>query len=367
MKKQILLCALLLGIVSGLRSEIIPIDTTHFKIQANAYVLETYKGQASIYLKAGAIIPKDIEFSNGVIEFDLYLKKEQCFPGVSFRYQDNGDAEEFYIRPHLPGKPDGNQVAGRTQGITPWQLYFGPKYSFPYEYNYDDWTHVKILVSDDKAQVFLDYSEKPNHSWYLFNTHKKGALVFNGGMRSGIHIANINISHDKPVLKDFNAIEREAIPGIVKTWEISDMFEESLLDNTTNLESIIDERKWQGSVEIEEGTAANISRIQQLYNGQAGNTVLAKITITSESDQLREMEFGYSDRVMVILNDQAIYKGTNKWRSRDYRYLGTVGLFDSVFLNLKKGKNTVLMALSEDFGGWLVTARIKDLDGLKIE
>ena len=91
------------------------------------------------------------------------------------------------------------------------------------------------------------------------------------------------------------------------------------------------------------------------------------MTINSEKDQTKFFDFGYSDRVVVILNGKPIYKGTNKWRTRDYRYLGTIGLFDGVYLDLKKGKNELLLAVSEDFGGWLVTGKFREDKGLKIE
>ena len=71
--------------------------------------------------------------------------------------------------------------------------------------------------------------------------------------------------------------------------------------------------------------------------------------------------------MVAILNGKPIYRGNNKWRSRGYRYLGTTGLFDSIYLNLKKGENILLMAVSEDFGGWLITGRIEEISGLKIK
>ena len=93
---------------------------------------------------------------------------------------------------------------------------------------------------------------------------------------------------------------------------------------------------------MDENTAANISREVNLYDGAPGNTVFTKITIRSEKDQIKLFEFGYSDRVVAILNGRSIYKGTNKWRSRDYRYLGIIGLFDAIYLDLKKGDNILL-------------------------
>lgn len=45
---------------------------------------------------------------------------------------------------------------------------------------------------------------------------------------------------------------------------------------------------------------------------------------------------------------------------------GTIGLFDSVYLPLRKGENTVLIAVSESFGGWLVTGKFEDESGIEI-
>ena len=368
MKTQLKLTIALLLFSIGSKGQFIPIDTNNWEIQARAYVLEKHLGSDAIYLQAGSMTLKDKAFKNGSIEFDIHLKEEQAFPGVNFRANiETGDSEQFYVRPHQSGNPDANQAAPTTKNISPWQLYFGPRYSFAYKYNYETWTHIKILVNEDKAQVYLDNSDKPNLSWDLFHKPESGKIIIRGGNSSGFHIANIKVSFDAPDLVDFSPIEREAIPNLIQEWEVSDMFEEKLLENPNNIEEALANRKWQGKIKAEEGTAANISRIQNLYNGEPGNTVFAKITITSEQDQMKLFEFGYSDRVVAILNGKPIYWGNNKWRSRDYRYLGTVGLFDGICLDLKKGKNELLMAVSEDFGGWLITGRFKDNSGVIVK
>lgn len=367
MKKQsILFAALLVASLTLFAQQAIPLDTAHWNIRANAYLFERMLGSEAIYLQGGSITYKGEDFMNGSIEFDILLKEEQAFPGLYFRIQDNGDAEHFYIRPHLSGKPDANQAAPVTRGVTPWQLCFGPKYSFPYTYQYDYWTHVKILVHGSRAQVFLDHSNKAQLSWKLFHPISRGKVSIQGGNRSGMHLANIVINHDIPDIEDFRPIERAPIEGLVQEWELSDKFEESSLDDPSMIPTIIKQRKWQNHVQVEEGTAANISRKVQLRDSNPGNTVFARITIHSEDEQMKLFHFGYSDRVVTILNGSPIYRGTNGYRSRDYRYLGTIGLFDSVYLPLKKGKNTLLMAVSEDFGGWLITGKFEDSDGIEI-
>ena len=367
MKKSIItICLFLLGAFIVKAQNIIPLDTAHWDISARAHLFETYKGKDAIYIQ-GAITLKDQTFLNGTIEFDVFLKEEPSFPGVSFRINDS-NFEQFYLRPHLSGKPDANQVAPSTNGISPWQLYFGPKYSFPYKYKYDDWTHVKIVVNNDKAQVYLDYDEKPHLSWNLFHKAKEGRIGFRAGGNAGAtHLANIKINKNETRIVDFKPIERKPIENLIPAWKISDKFEETSLNDPNSISSVIKSRKWNHTITLEEGTAANISRKQVRYDGKKGNTVFAKVIIHSDKKQWKLLEFGYSDRVVAVLNGKPIYRGTNRWRSRDYRYLGTVGLFDGIYLPLKKGKNTLLMAVSEDFGGWLITGRIKDQKGIRIE
>ncbi len=345
---------------------IIPLDTLHWDIEAQAYLFENYRGEDAIYIQNGLAILKDTIFLNGTIEFDMFLTERQSFPGVRFRIYDDNNMESFYLRPHLSGKPDANQAAPVFNGLTAWQLYFGPTYSFPYTYNYDDWTHIKIVINDTKAQVYLDYAEKPHLSWNLKHTPTEGKIGI-GGSFAPVHYANFKINKAASDIVDFKVIEREPLVGIVPEWTISDMFEEELLNDPVNLQRVIDERKWNKKIQVEEKTAANISREVLLFDGTPGNTVFAKISIQSDKDQVKLFEFGYSDRVVVILNGNAMYKGTNKYRTRDYRYLGTIGLFDAVYLNLKKGDNTLLLAVSEDFGGWLVTGRFKNDEGLTIK
>ena len=367
MKKHMLQTIIaILSIQLCLAQNIIPIDTTNFDINAQSYVIERYKGQDAIYLQGGTISPKNMTFLDGTIEFDIYLKKEQAFPGVMFRMTEEQNAELFYMRPHQSGNPDATQVLPITHGISPWQLYFGPRHSFVYNYGYDNWTHVKIVVNDTKAQIYLNHAKKAHLSWNLFHPTQKGTLFFRGGNRSGMHLANIRINKNEKDIIDFKPVAREPIDGLISEWHVSDKFPEKLLENPTKLTAVIAARKWKNKIEVEEGVAANISRKVTLRNKLPGNTVFAKITIDSDKAQTKLFEFGYSDRVVVILNGKPLYRGNNTFRSRDYRYLGSIGLFDANYLNLKKGKNELLFAVSENFGGWLITGRFTDLKGIKV-
>lgn len=94
------------------------------------------------------------------------------------------------------------------------------------------------------------------------------------------------------------------------------------------------------------------------------NTVFARTVIRSDAAQTKRLDFGFSDRAVVHLNGRALYRGDDAYRSRDYRFLGSIGYFDSLYLPLVEGDNELLVAVSEDFGGWGVQARFPDALGL---
>lgn len=347
-----------------LAQEYIALNEENWDFDAKAFVLENYKGKDAIYIQQGSITLKDVEFLDGTIEFDVFLTERQGFPGVGFRQFDDENEESFYLRPHLSGMPDANQTAPTVNGLSAWQLYFGERYSFAYDYNFDDWTHVKLLVNGDTAQVFMDYSETPQLTWKLKHEPRAGKVNF-GGSFAPMHFANIKITQEKPELMDYVIPETKPLDGVIQRWQISDKFLETRLEHPDQLAALIDERQWPHSVEIEENNAANISWAVSRRQ-QEGDTVFARLTIDAAFDQVKLFEFGYSDRVVAILNSKPIYRGTNKWRSRDYRYLGTIGFFDAIYLDLKEGRNALLLAVSEDFGGWGVTGRFADSKGIKI-
>ena len=102
----------------------------------------------------------------------------------------------------------------------------------------------------------------------------------------------------------------------------------------------------------------NMARVQRI--NKTDNNAFAKCTIESNKEQSKAVQFGYSDKVKVFVNSKLVYAGTNSFRSRDYRYLGTIGLFDTIYLPLKAGKNEISFAVSERFGGWGVIAQFSN-------
>jgi hypothetical protein len=95
------------------------------------------------------------------------------------------------------------------------------------------------------------------------------------------------------------------------------------------------------------------------------NTVLARTMVAAERDGIWRLDFGFSDRVRLFLNRRLIYRGDDGQGSRDYRFLGSIGYYDALYLPLVRGENEIVLAVSEDHrGGWGVQARFTDAAGL---
>jgi hypothetical protein len=115
---------------------------------------------------------------------------------------------------------------------------------------------------------------------------------------------------------------------------------------------------WQ-TLSTDERGVADLSILAGTAPGR--NTVFVRQIIDSDRPQLKKFSYGFSDRARVYLNAKLLYAGADEFQSRDYRFLGTMGFYDALYLDLQKGRNEIWMALSEDMGGWGVQAKLEDL------
>ncbi len=90
--------------------------------------------------------------------------------------------------------------------------------------------------------------------------------------------------------------------------------------------------------------------------------VFARTTIDSDRGQIKKLAIGYSDDISVFLNGNILYRGRNAQSFRDPVVLGIVSADnDAVYLPLKKGKNELVLALSELGGGWGFICLLEDV------
>lgn len=344
----------------------IPFDSEQWTIQAQKHELTEYKGKKALLLTSGAALLEEAKFKNGVIEWDMAFPEERGFTGVRFRVEDSRNSEEFYFRPHQSGKADANQYCPVDNGLATWQLYHGEAYSVAYAYNFDEWFHVKLVVAGSRAELYIDDMKKPVlHIPFLKRKPVEGQLMVYGS-RVPTYFANFSYqSMDKPTLVNSPVAEEVMDPSTIPIWSVSNPFPSAWTDQAHSLEDVkTDQFKWR-PLKAEASGTANLGIISD-FEREKRNTVFAKVVLRSASEQIKALHIGFSDRAKVYCNGRAVFSGNDTYRTRDYRYLGTIGYFDTVYLPLKKGENEVWIAVTESFGGWGVRGKLENMEGVEM-
>ena len=340
-----------------------------FHGQAGEISTGQYMGRDALYIRRGQAQLSDIDLADMVIDYSYAPTEQSGFMGVNFRDLGDNNLEQFYTRPHQSGQPDATQYQPVINGRTAWQLYAGPNDATAVNINPDSWSHVRIVAIGDAADIYVDDMDTP--IMHVPDLRIDGA---HGGVSlfmsdrpwmpdTGAWFSNVTVraANDADSLIG-EAVEEPTVPdGVIRAWSVSNAFEESDLEGQFMLPE--QSLTWS-ALASERNGVANLARVTPMSQGQ--NTVLASLSIDSEASTIREMSFGYSDRVRVYLNGQQIYAGNAQWRARDQRHLGTIAFVDRLPLRLDAGENTLTFAVSESFGGWGVAAALEDQDGLTI-
>ncbi len=393
MKSIFLRTALVLGLAGGLQSvtisnvtaetvkpqgTIVPFDAEKWNFIAGTKIVD-HLGKKAIQLGIrkdgkpfgfGAAMLKGTSFTNGIIEYDVSFDRVRAFAGVRFRAQKPGNFENFYMRPHQSGNPDANQYVPVYNRASSWQLYYGTQYSAPTKYSFNKWMHVKLAISGNLADVYIDDMSKPAVTIELKRDEKTGGVGLWGLEVSGpVFFANFAVKPmDSVKIVGTPVPEKPATDGTVMSWQVSNSFDRKSVDGTSMLSKDLIAGLTYQTLAAGKTGMTNLARVQGTAKDK--EAVFAKVTINSESDQAKKFEFGFSDMATVYLNGQPLFSGSDRFRSRDYRFLGTVGFYDSVYLPLKKGDNELQIKVTEiigDVGGWAVQGRFEDMNGITIK
>lgn len=310
----------------------------------------------------GLAVAKVAPFTNGTIEYEVDFGEGRIFAGSRLRIQGQGDFEDFYLRGHQSGNPDASQYMGQYNGIPSWQLYSGPNNSAAAEFN-EGWNKVKLVVSGDLMDVFINDMEVPAFTTVLKREGQTGGLALWGfGIGAQAWFANYEVHpEDAPEIIGTPTPEAAATPGTVLQWQVSGTFEGSTQTGSSEGLDFTPIDTWDSGM-------LDLARVQGIAEGE--DTAYARVVVLSDIAQSKAFEFGFSDEATVYLNGEVLFTGRDLRASRDYRFLGTVGYYDTVYLNLVEGENELLIAVSEsveDKTGWAVQGRFADMEGISLE
>jgi len=349
-----------------------PPDTMHWDLEGRAQPTE-YLGKKCLLLDGGAAVLKDFTMRDGVIDVDVATPATRGFCGIQFRVADDGATCEWvYMRQHHSGQPDAMQYTPVLNSGANWQLYNGQGFTGAVDIPRDVWFHLRLEVTGAQAKFYVTDMVHPALVMDDLKTGvQKGQLALYV-LTGATYFANFEVraTPDAPWERHLPPMAK----GTLTKWSISpsyDALSRDLERALTPAES--DTIHWQ-DVEAEPPGTVVLYRYRKAphlrvsfandfskrLEPQPGTQVLyARTSIESDRDQVKKLLVGYSDEVSVFLNGKILYRGRSAQYFRDPAFLGIVNPEnDAVYLPLKKGRNDLLLAVSEIGGGWGFNCRL---------
>jgi hypothetical protein len=372
------LCAIppaALAAPSPAQATAIPLDASRWELEGNAKLLE-HQGRPSILLDGGAATLKSFEMRDAVIDVDVSTPATRGFFGIQFRVAEDGrSAEWVYLRQHKSGLADAMQYTPVLGTGLNWQLYSGPGFTGAVDIPKDTWFHLRLEVTGAQAKLYVKDMEKPALVMDDLKSGLQKGQVALAVLIGETYFSNFQIRSTPDV-----AWERHwppTPPTALTRWSISPAFDALSRDLERPLgASEVASISWQ-DVEAEPPGLVALYRYRDAphprvsfqsdwstrLQPQPGMKVLyARTTIVSDKAQTKRLALGYSDDVVVFLNGEILYRGRSPQSFRDPGFLGIVSADnDAVYLPLKKGKNELVLALSELGGGWGFVCRLEPL------
>ena len=313
--------------------------------------------------KGGQANIKGLKFATGVIEFDLLLDSERDFTGPIFRQSDGGHGEIVYFRPHLNGKPDAIQYTPVVNNNLAWQIFTGPGFEAEVTYPLKRWMRVRADVYTSSALISVD-GKPVLHVPELKSGVGSGDLGV-AALIGGSYYANFTVEPIPGYRDPLPAAEAKPLPaGSIRTWLVTPALTEA--DATSRASNSRWAKVDWHPIAVETNGIANLSKAGP--DADDRHSFIARFGLRTGSAKVATMRFGFSDRVRVFLNGTPLYAGEDLQGSRDYRFLGHVGFWDTLFLPLKPGLNTVAFVVTDDTnGGTAAAARLEPDPAITIE
>ena len=378
MVRRIALCAILCGTVAHSQPSqtlTLPPDSPRWELEGEAKPTE-YKGRKCLLLDGGAAVVKDFEMRDGVIDVDVATPASRGFFGIQFRIANDGaNSEWFYLRQHKSGAPDAMQYTPVLNTGLNWQIYNGPGFTGAVEIPKDEWFHLRLEVVGTEARLYVKDMAKPA---LVANDLKSGVQkgqVALAVLTGATYFSNFEIRSTPDV--PWERHPPPMPPGTLTRWSLSPSLgalDRNLERPLTASESAA--MSWQ-EVEAEPPGFVVINRYRESphprvtfandfsrrLEPQPGmKVVYARTSIVSERDQVKKLAIGYSDEVSVFLNGKMLYRGRSAQNFRDPAFLGIVNPEnDALYLPLKKGRNELVLAVSELGGGWGFICRLEEV------
>ncbi|WOK05095.1 hypothetical protein RT717_18600 [Imperialibacter roseus] len=370
MKKLISIALVLVaGICYGQKKATVkvPMKPEHWEFAPGKVEFIEHKGQPSMKIlpQAGFAVLKDMDFTNGTIEFDMETI-DPNFASFYFHWQSQTENECFYLRTARIGYPtakDAIQYAPFVGGVNLWDIM--DHYQTNAVLKREEPNHIKLVVSGKQMMVYVNSNSPTLYVPMLEGNTTAGTIAFD----SQVIISNLVVKHNETEgLSPLpGADPTDSDPYYIRAWQVSEPVaagQSSLEFSPGYMPS--DTTAWE-AITAERRGLVNLTR--KYGQSRPRRMVWLKTTINSASEQKKSIDLGFSDEVWVMINGRVLYVGANLYGHPIMKEPdGRLSLSNSSFeIPFQKGDNELLIGVANNFYGWGIAARFKDLNGLTLE
>lgn len=338
----------------------VPGSEVVFDVDSSTAKVDDHLGRKALFLRGQAppALVSGVDFVDATIEFDLSAMPGGNFFGLVFRYADPFYHENIYFRLHRSGSFEAVQYAPRVNSTAgSWQLY--PEFMAQATLPVSSWVHVRAEVTGQGMTLFVGDSTKPLIVVpRLRGATERGRVGFWGRVNNRPEawtaaISNVRVRARAP--SPSAAVDTSRLPaGTLTGWQIAGPYE---APDSTVAPTMPASSEWS-PIALEEGGLLNLSKRLRKPRGGRHAAFLRNV-IRAERSEIVALEIGYSDDAMVWLNGSPVFRGYNGFNGRYPGFLGLmVGAAEQLFLPLRPGENTLVIAVGERAFGWGLKARI---------
>lgn len=324
-------------------------------------------------------ILRDLEFTDGTIEYDV-RPKNGSIAGLKFRSVEQQTADAFYLRakPDCDRSPSCIQYMPYHHGAYEWDLY--PEYQTHAPIRADEWNHIKLVISGHRLNAYVNGAAEP--------VLRVGGLE-GGAAKGGISVsgpadyANLTISKDVAELpSDATFDPTDHDPNFVRTWQASTPVIIPTINDTTyqvptgvapQLAQMPPSGAAWTTIQAERKGLIDLSRaFGSSKDGAVVSLVWLKTTISSTRPQVKPVSMGWVREAWVFVNGRLIFADRNLYGTAASKAPdGSMSLQNGAFkLPLKKGNNTLVVALDDNFSGgqhfgWGMQFHLNEASGVR--
>ena len=333
----------------------------------------SYLGRPSLYINRGVALVRGASMENGRLELDVAASDTTNFLGVVFRAATPRFSNVMFLRPGASGTEEAVQYgpAFNSVGVA-WQVYHGEGANAVADLPRNRWMHLRIELDGPVARLYVDTATTPTLVVpRLVESGGAGLGVWAGAFGRGAYFSNIRYT---PAPGSPAAPAPAPPPGTIRDWELSAAIDAA--DFTPATLPDLARLAWQpvgaepeGFVLINryreapaggvptDSTGAVLTDSVMTGKVAGSRIVYARTSITAARDEIRRMQYAYSNGVVIYLNGRPLAFAMNPGGlRRNLAVMARVG--DAVYLPLRRGRNQIVFAVIECTGGWAFSARL---------